>query len=80
VQDLTDRFGTCEPSGTMTTGLDLKLARVRERVKAKHVAEAMGVSQSRIAKIEREAVVSPEIASRYLDAVAQCRTLGTSVA
>jgi transcriptional regulator with XRE-family HTH domain len=68
----------CDYSGTMTTGLDLKLARTRERVKAKHVAEAMGVSPSRITKIEAEAVVSPGIASRYLDAVEQVRTSGTS--
>lgn len=62
----------------MTSGLDLKVARTRERVKAKAIAEAMGVSASRIAKLEREAVVSPEMAGRYLTAVAQCRTSGTS--
>lgn len=64
----------------MTTGLDLKVARVRARVKAKSVAEAMAVSQSRVAKIEREAEVSAPIAQRYLEAVAQCRTPGTSEA
>lgn len=61
----------------MTTGLDLKVARTRDRVKAKAIAEAMGVSASRVAKVEREAVVSPEIAQRYLAALELCRTLGT---
>lgn len=78
MQDLTDHSGTCEHPGTMTSGLDLKLARTRERLKAKTIAEAMGISQSRIAHIEREAVVSTEMTTRYLNAVAQCRTLGTS--
>lgn len=62
----------------MTSGLDLKVARTRERVKAKAIAEAMGVSQSRVAKIEREAVISAEIVKRYLEAVELCRTPGTS--
>ena len=62
------------------TGLELKVARIRARVKAKALAEAMGVSASRVAKIEREADVSPGIAQRYLHAVAQCGTSGTPAA
>lgn len=60
-----------------TTGLGLKLARTAERVKQWQVADAMGVSPSRVASIEREAVVSPALAQRYLTALDTCRT-GTS--
>lgn len=62
------------------SGLDLKVARTRARVKAKHIAEAMGVSGSRVAALEREAVVTSEAALRYLRAVEECRTIGTSEA
>lgn len=64
----------------MKTGLDLKVERTRHRLQAKTVAEAMGISQSRISNIEYLAVVSDEIAKRYLEAVEQCRTSGTSEA
>lgn len=74
----------CDILGTMTdanvTGLDLKVARTRARVKAKRIALAMGVSSSRVAALEREAFVTPEAAKRYLQAVAECRTDGTSEA
>jgi DNA-binding transcriptional regulator YiaG len=74
----------CDILRTMTdanvTGLDLKLARTRARVKAKRIALAMGVSSSRVAALEREAVVTPEAAERYFRAVAECRTDGTSEA
>ena len=74
----------CHSFGTMTltnvSGLDLKVARTRARVKAKHVAEAMGVSASRVASLEREAVVTSEAADRYLLAIEKCRTHGTVLA
>ena len=57
---------------TETTGLDLKVARTAARVKAKQIAASMGVSQSRVAKIEREAVVSDVIARRYREAIDMC--------
>lgn len=62
------------------SGLDLKLARTRARVKANRIAAAMGVSPSRVASIEREAVVTAEAAGRYLRAIAECRTDGTVAA
>jgi DNA-binding transcriptional regulator YiaG len=72
----------CDSLGTMTeptyTGLDLKIARTRARVKAKHIAVAMGVSASRVASLEREAIVTADAADRYLRAVDECRTVGTS--
>lgn len=64
---------------TPRTGLDLKLARVARRIKQKPLAEAMGVSASRVAAIEREAVVTPELAARYMAALDTCGT-GTSAA
>lgn len=75
--------GMCHSLGTMTdlttyTGLDLKVARTRARVKAKRIAVAMGVSPSRVASLEREAIVTAEAAERYLRAVDECRTDGTS--
>lgn len=51
------------------TGLDLKLARVAARLKQAQVGAQMGVSGSRIAAIEREAVVTPETAGRFLEAL-----------
>jgi len=56
------------------TGLDLKLARVARRVKQKALGDAMGVSFSRISAIEREAVVTPTLAVRYLAALDTCGT------
>lgn len=60
-----------------STGLDLKLARVARRIKQKPLGEAMGVSASRVAAIEREAVVTRETADRYFEALDTCST-GTS--
>lgn len=53
-----------------TTGLDLKLERVAQRVKQARVAHFMGVTDSRVSSIEREAVVTPETAARYREALA----------
>lgn len=63
---------------TLRSGLDLKVLRTRNRVKGVQVAAAMGVSASRVAAIEREAVVSPAIIARYAEAVSTCSTSGTS--
>ena len=54
-----------------STGLGLKLARVGARVKQRPLADAMGVSVSRISAIEREAVVTTATRDRYLDALAR---------
>lgn len=54
---------------TQTTGLDLKVERVRARVTAISIAEAMGVTRQRVAAIEALAVVSDEAAERYRAAV-----------
>lgn len=51
------------------TGMELKLRRVAARVKGTELARAMGITSSRISAVEREAVVTPEMARRYLDAL-----------
>lgn len=56
------------------TGLDLKLRRVAADVRVKDLANAMGVTDSRISRIESSRTVTLDAASRYLMALA---TLGT---
>lgn len=56
------------------TGLALKVERVSRRVKAKHIAQAMGVSESRVSSIEREQFPSDEVVARYRDALETCAT------
>ena len=53
-----------------TTGLDLKLRRVRHRVRVIDLAAAMEVSHARISQIESLAVVTPQTTQRYLAALA----------
>lgn len=57
------------------TGHLLKVRRVDARVKAVRLADAMGVSNSRISAIEREQFPSDEIVARYLDALDTCRNV-----
>ena len=54
-----------------STGLGLKLERIGKRVKQRPLADAMGVSVSRISSIEREAFPSPATRDRYLNALAR---------
>lgn len=63
---------------TRTTGLDLKVLRVRAQLQVKEVAEAMGISGSRLSRIEVDQPVTPRMEQRYLDALELCRTSGTS--
>lgn len=63
----------------MTTGLDLKLKRVARRVKVIDLADRMGYSHhSRISQIEATAVVPPDTAQRYLEALATFPEVATS--
>lgn len=61
-------------------GLDLKIARIRAGIKAIDVAREMGVDPSRVTRIERQTPVSDEMAMRYVEAMARCRTPGGKVA
>lgn len=56
------------------TGLDLKVRRVASRVKGRQLARELGVGATRVSAIEALAVVSPELADRYLTALDTCRT------
>lgn len=62
------------------TGLSLKVERTRQRVKATQIADAMGVSKSRVSVIEREQFPSPQIVARYRAALATCAANPTSEA
>lgn len=62
------------------TGIDLKVERTRARVLAKDVAKAMGISDSRLSKIEGQDRVTERMRARYLLALATCRTSGTETA
>lgn len=61
------------------TGMDLKLQRVAADVKAKDLAAAMGVTDSRVSRIENSRLVTPEAEQRYLIALHTCVTKSTSV-
>lgn len=63
---------------TRTTGLDLKVRRVRAQLQAKDVAAAMGITSSRLSRIEVDEPVTPRMEKRYLAALATFRTSGTS--
>lgn len=70
------RATTRHVSASQLPGLDLKLKRIAQRVKQYELAKAMGVSTSRLSKIEREGLASTEITQRYLAALDTCGTLG----
>lgn len=53
----------------MTTGMDLKVERVKARAKATQVAAAMGVVRQRISQIEALAAVPDDMAERYRQAL-----------
>lgn len=55
----------------MTPGMDLKVERIRQKVTARRIARAMGVSHQRVAQIEATQLVTIAIASRYRDALRQ---------
>lgn len=59
----------------MATGMDLKLERVKARVKTGDLAVAMGVSASRVSTIEARAVVPDDTAERYLAALGTLTTI-----
>lgn len=49
----------------MTTGMDLKVERVKTRVTAQRLALTLEVSRQRISAIEALAVVNDDLADRY---------------
>ena len=63
---------------TRTTGLDLKVERIRDGLMVKDVAEQMGISPSRLSRIEVDEPVTDRMLARYRTALDTCRTSGTS--
>ncbi len=59
---------------TTTTGLDLKVERIRAGVLVKDIAQAMGISPSRVSRIEVDAPVTERMLARYRAALGTCRT------
>ena len=53
-----------------TTGLDLKLRRVAARVRNADLAAEMGISSSRVSRIESTQFPSEDMQRRYLEALA----------
>lgn len=49
----------------MTTGMDLKVERVKARVTAQRLARELEVSRQRISAIEALAVVNDDLVARY---------------
>jgi transcriptional regulator with XRE-family HTH domain len=56
-------------------GIDLRLRRVSHRIKVGAIADAMGVSDSRISHIETRDDVTDEAARKYLAALATLTTV-----
>jgi predicted transcriptional regulator len=60
-----------------TTGLDLKLQRIRLDVKAKDLARAAGKHPAWVSRIEARRIVPAHIAQDYLAALATLATSAT---
>lgn len=63
-----------------TTGKDLKMKRVEADVLSKTLAAAMGVTDSRISRIENSRIVTDAARDRYLSALDTCITKSTGEA
>lgn len=57
-----------------TTGLDLKIERIRAGVMVKDLADAMGISSPRLSRIEKDEPVTDRMAARYRAALGTCGT------
>lgn len=61
----------------LVTGMDLKIARIRQQVSATDLAARMGVSRATVTNIEQRAGVKPATADKYRAALATFPTLAT---
>lgn len=59
-------------------GLELKVKRVGADVRLKDLADAMGVTDSRVSRIESQRVVTADAEARYLAALDMCITKSTA--
>lgn len=62
----------------LVTGMDLKVARIRQSVKATELAARMGVSRATVTNIEQRFAVKPEQARQYREALATFPTLANN--
>lgn len=60
------------------TGLELRLRRTEAEVRVKELAQAMGVTPSRISYIESRRYPTVEATDRYLAALDMCITKSTT--
>jgi transcriptional regulator with XRE-family HTH domain len=58
--------------------MTLKLERVAADVAVKDVAAQMGISASRLSRIEDDPNLTERMVARYREALERCRTSGTS--
>lgn len=56
------------------TGLDLKIERIRAGVMVKELAKEMGITPSRVSRIEVPEPVTERMLARYRAALGTCRT------
>lgn len=56
------------------TGLDLKIERIRAGVMVKDIAAEMGITPSRVSRIEVPEPVTDQMLARYRAALGTCRT------
>ena len=61
-----------------TTGLDLKVRRIRLDIKANRLAAAAGKHPAWVSRIESRRIVPSHIAREYLDALATLATIAAS--
>lgn len=61
----------------LVTGMDLKLARIRQQVTATALARKMGVSRPYLSQVESRYAVQPEMANRYREALASFPSLAS---
>lgn len=59
------------------SGMDLRVERVRARVKVGELAARMGVSRATLWVLEKSQHVTPEQAARYRDALGEGRDVET---
>jgi hypothetical protein len=75
VVGLDNRRGVREYHGMEITGLELRLERVAARVKLIDLSRRMGRSRATVARYEGLAVVDPDIAYLYREALATFRVV-----
>lgn len=76
--DRPERAYSVDMNDQRLPGMTLKLERVAADVRLKSVAAQMGVSASRLSRIEDDPNLTERMVARYRLALGRCRTFGTS--